>query len=557
MLTSYLAAVDSRVKAVGIACYFSSLKEELQVGTCNYDAEQILFGQARYGFDKAELLSVRAPRPMSILLTSHDCFPLEGGRQGFMDVARSYAAHGKLDALYASESVGNHEVTETGLEMLRKFFRSELGGEALSPTPENTKPIHCSQLWFGPAQAAGTVEGSKNSRIGDYLISIAAPFKRRLRARRAIALNAMRSHISPLPASSSPRAAPHAGKWLQSLPSVSRGLAAIEPVALEQLKIALGGGDIPTPQMMWQQWFSWGSESWYLLFTQGACAVSLRVYRTNAALRRQEAEPSGVNATRSGRGGAVALLVGGGALLNRKMSIREEHLLGELVARGFSSIVIAGLCGLGDDLWRGGLWEFAPLLLGRTHVGFHASEVIRLVAWTIAVLDASRIVLVAMEGSAAAVMHAVLHIPQWRRPASEDASPSQGAEASQAPNGVLAGVALVRSIASFADIATAKRHRMPWMMQMYGVLAHYDLPDLLAAALKRPGGLRAMVMGGRAASGRVLPPRHLRKLYALASKRHESASGRRLRLLAGLYSPTMEAKVVADFATAAARPHEP
>lgn len=25
--------------------------------------------------------------------------------------------------------------------------------------------------------------------------------------------------------------------------------------------------------------------------------------------------------------------------------------------------------------WRDGLWQFAPLLLGETHTGFHASEV--------------------------------------------------------------------------------------------------------------------------------------------------------------------------------------
>lgn len=26
--------------------------------------------------------------------------------------------------------------------------------------------------------------------------------------------------------------------------------------------------------------------------------------------------------------------------------------------------------------WRDGLWQFAPLLLGETHTGFHASEVL-------------------------------------------------------------------------------------------------------------------------------------------------------------------------------------
>ena len=30
---------------------------------------------------------------------------------------------------------------------------------------------------------------------------------------------------------------------------------------------------------------------------------------------------------------------------------------------------------LSGRFWRDGLWQFAPLLLGETHTGFHASEV--------------------------------------------------------------------------------------------------------------------------------------------------------------------------------------
>ena len=44
---AYLGAVDLRVAVAGIACYFSTTDLELSEGSCNYDAEQILWEQAR------------------------------------------------------------------------------------------------------------------------------------------------------------------------------------------------------------------------------------------------------------------------------------------------------------------------------------------------------------------------------------------------------------------------------------------------------------------------------------------------------------------------------
>merc|ERR1719401_1509399 len=94
MLTAYLAAVDTRIRAAAIACYFSTMSQELESGTCNYDAEQILWSQAKYGLDKPDFLVARAPQPTVVLLTSHDCFPLAGGREGFDEATPAFRAHG-------------------------------------------------------------------------------------------------------------------------------------------------------------------------------------------------------------------------------------------------------------------------------------------------------------------------------------------------------------------------------------------------------------------------------------------------------------------------------
>eukprot|EP00971_Amphidinium_carterae_P293527 5827509-Amphidinium_carterae.1 len=81
MLTAYLAAVDERVQAASIACYFSTQTAELASGSCNYDAEQILWRQATLNVDKPDLLVSRAPKPTQVPTSSTTCFSCDGNPQ--------------------------------------------------------------------------------------------------------------------------------------------------------------------------------------------------------------------------------------------------------------------------------------------------------------------------------------------------------------------------------------------------------------------------------------------------------------------------------------------
>ena len=42
-------------------------------------------------------------------MTSHDCFPISGGREGYAEVEEAFRAHGVTQSLYASEAPGYHE----------------------------------------------------------------------------------------------------------------------------------------------------------------------------------------------------------------------------------------------------------------------------------------------------------------------------------------------------------------------------------------------------------------------------------------------------------------
>eukprot|EP00928_Gymnodinium_smaydae_P046329 TRINITY_DN3085_c1_g1_i1.p1 TRINITY_DN3085_c1_g1~~TRINITY_DN3085_c1_g1_i1.p1 ORF type:complete len:838 (-),score=203.33 TRINITY_DN3085_c1_g1_i1:68-2581(-) len=534
MLTAYLAAVDGRVAAACVACYFSTLQSELEVGTCNYDAEQILWNQAKLGIDKPDLLAARAPKPTMVLLTSHDCFPLSGGRQGFEEAGRTFQAHGRGgDGLYASEAFGHHEVTVTGLRAMQDFFRNQLGGYLHVQSPRNTDPIPCGRLWFGREELERGVSNAPPSPMHRHLRILARPLLARLRVRRWRARNALRTGDGNV--------------WLRSLKASSMKLAGVEEDALTVLHRALDHGIFPDPKLIWKRYYGFGIEEWFLLTTRSSCAVTLRVYRRFSDVKARDAESNGTAS--SGRSAPIAVLVGGGALLNRELRKDEDLLVGELLHRGFT-VVVAGLCGLGDDQWRGGLWQFAPLLLGRTHVGSHAGELLQVSAWARAVLGAERLIFVARGGASAAVLHAALQLPPQ----------------------LLAGLVLFRSIARYSDVATARRQRMPWHMQMHGVLERYDLPDLLAAlaippsALARGGrggrrsslarerrrNLRALVVEPLGSSRRPLRRRWASKAYDLASQLF-AATGQRLRLLTQPRSEEATALAIATFAAAAAR----
>lgn len=515
MLTAYLGAVDSRVEAALVACYFSTLGHELEGGSCNYDAEQIIWGMAKFGIDKPDMLVARAPRATGVLLTNQDCFPFEGGREGFDEVSRAFWAHGEPKRLYVSEALGYHQVTETGLEAMHIFFREELRATWQPPAPKNTEAFPCSRLWFGSSQLEMGVypdHGWQHVKIPQLIRSFARPLLQHLRVRRRTAEARGPSNLG--------RQAVGEG-WLASLPEVSAQVSGLLQGAVDEVSAASASaqredvapyGNVISAQ---KTFYPWGSEEWLILYTGGACALTLRLFQT-----------TGINP----EGGAVALVFGGGSDLNRGLTPDEDKLLDRLRNIGMGTTVLAGLCGQGDQFWRGGFWEFAPLLLGRTHTGFHAAEVLYAVSWAFRTLRAHKVVLVGHGSATSAVLHAAVHVP----PASTNSSG-------------LAAVALLRSICCLADVVQADRHALPYQMQMHGVLKHYDLPDLLAA-LPRLGrrGLSALVSEPRGPRWQRLSRARAWAAYRLAARRLGAAGGR-LKLLTGRRGPDRMASEVAGF----------
>ncbi len=135
-LTTYLAALDERVKAAAPACYISSWEEQLQ-GTGPQDAEQQFPDQLRAGLDHADWVGLAAPKPYLVLSTDEDFFPLEGARKTFAEMKRVYELYDAGAKVEWFHEPGGHGVPAASRQKLVSFMRRWLmGTDAAIAEPE-------------------------------------------------------------------------------------------------------------------------------------------------------------------------------------------------------------------------------------------------------------------------------------------------------------------------------------------------------------------------------------------------------------------------------------
>ena len=121
-MTTYISALDRRVKAAVIVCYLSTLTDALNDrGRGNTCGSQFMFGLRQHG-DIADVAGLIAPRPCMVQLGSDDkCFIVEDALAAFGHLDGIYAASGKRENLVLEHFLGGHEIdVETGLAFLEK-----------------------------------------------------------------------------------------------------------------------------------------------------------------------------------------------------------------------------------------------------------------------------------------------------------------------------------------------------------------------------------------------------------------------------------------------------
>ena len=125
-MTTYLSALDQRIKAAIIICYLSTLTDALNDrGRGNTCGSQFMFGLRRHG-EISDVAGLIAPRPCMVQIASNDtCFIEADAKSAFNHLEQIYTASGRQDNLALDYFEGGHEVD---LEPAIVFFRSKLQG---------------------------------------------------------------------------------------------------------------------------------------------------------------------------------------------------------------------------------------------------------------------------------------------------------------------------------------------------------------------------------------------------------------------------------------------
>ena len=123
--SSYIAAMDERIKAAAPECYITSLTRLLESKGLQ-DAEQNLYHGILNGIDHADLLEVRAPKPTMVIATTRDFFSIQGVYETVAEAKKVFKAYGKEDNISFSVDEDKHASTKKNREALYHFFQKYL-----------------------------------------------------------------------------------------------------------------------------------------------------------------------------------------------------------------------------------------------------------------------------------------------------------------------------------------------------------------------------------------------------------------------------------------------
>lgn len=123
--TAYLAAMDDRVQAAGVACYVNDFKH-LLAGPGPQDGEQSIPGFISGGLDLPDWVELAAPRPYAVISTTEDMFPFEGAKAAVAEAKRFWGAYGKADRLEWYTGPGPHGAIAPMADKIIDFFRRNL-----------------------------------------------------------------------------------------------------------------------------------------------------------------------------------------------------------------------------------------------------------------------------------------------------------------------------------------------------------------------------------------------------------------------------------------------
>lgn len=122
---AYIAALDDRILASAPENYLTTFEHLLKTRGPQ-DPEQNFYGALARGFDQADLLISRAPKPALVVATTRDIFSIHGTQALYAEARRSYTAFGESENLEMTVDDAEHTSTRKNREATYAFFRKHL-----------------------------------------------------------------------------------------------------------------------------------------------------------------------------------------------------------------------------------------------------------------------------------------------------------------------------------------------------------------------------------------------------------------------------------------------
>ena len=123
-LTTYIGALDPRVKAVASACSTNSFRMMFArpVSKGEFHAEMGLPGFLAQGLDTADLVELAAPKPWIILATEDDFFTPDAAKPVYEEARRWYGLYGAEDKVRLFVGPGPHGMPLETREIIYEFM---------------------------------------------------------------------------------------------------------------------------------------------------------------------------------------------------------------------------------------------------------------------------------------------------------------------------------------------------------------------------------------------------------------------------------------------------
>lgn len=124
-VTAYLGALDSRIKAIGTACFITSY-DTLLPSIGPQDSEQSIPRFISSGLDFPDWIELAAPRPYAVIATYDDMFPYAGTQQSVDEARRFYRLFGPNAKVEFLTGPGHHGNLGPILPRILSFFLRNL-----------------------------------------------------------------------------------------------------------------------------------------------------------------------------------------------------------------------------------------------------------------------------------------------------------------------------------------------------------------------------------------------------------------------------------------------